>query len=207
MSTQNAIVGAHTNAVDAIRAAQVTLSDEARAKYSGAGGAGDDSFEYRRGSGASALCFVFAVNAAYNGNAPMSRAACALDQMAYVESKLWPGKTRGAIEPALASMFGRGYLSHTNGSYTLSEKGMARARLMFADLGLTWPEEQPTEKPAPKAKKARKAKTPKAAPGYDVAETSVPANEPSMNGDASPEFSLADMPDEAATNENANDTI
>jgi hypothetical protein len=147
MATQTQ-AATHTNAVDAIRAAGVfVLAENVRSLYSGAGN-GDDAFGYRRGSGASALCFVFGVNAAYNENAVMSRGAIALDQIAHVEDKRWPGKTRGAIEPALASMLGRGHVEHVSGGFRLTPKGEANARAMLAEMGVNWPTTGDAEKPA-----------------------------------------------------------
>lgn len=176
MSTQN------TPSFVSVAAQSISLSDDVKAKYSGAGGAGDDAFEYRRGSGASAVSFVFACNAAYGENSPLSRAQVYSAQLGCVETKLWPGKTRGGVEPALACMFGRGQIAHVAGGYQLSERGLSLAKAMFADMGIAWPTDGQSEKPkGSKPRANRKAKAVSEAPaetteapeGQQGAETSV----------------------------------
>ncbi len=152
MATTNTTNGAGFVALAKI--AIGTLSEDTQRKYSGAGGAGDDAFEYRRGSGASAIAYVFALNAAYGDNAPLTKAAVENAQLNVVEAGLWPGKTRGAAAPQIASLYGRSNLVHSAGAYSLSQVGLSRARVMLADMGVAWP-----------------------APGYNVAETSVTAQE------------------------------
>lgn len=171
MAEKTIAVGAHTNAVDAARAAGVSMSDDGKLRYGKAGGNGNDAFNYRKGSGASALSFVFAMNAAYNGNALASRAALALDQTAYVEANVWPGNTRGGIEPALASMAGRGYIENVNGGWRLTQRGLTCARLMLSDCGIAWPDDETPAESKPKAKKAKKARTkkPVIGPGQAIA--------------------------------------
>ena len=201
MATQN-IIGSHTNAVDAVKAANVTLSDEARRIYSGAGGVGKDAYGYTKGSGASAACFVFALNAAFNDNAALSRASAHLDMMAYVEMGLWPGKTRGAIEPQIASMFGRSYLENANGLYRLNANGLTRARIMLADMGVAWPDD--TNGKSEKPVKAKKVKAKKVKPAKGSAEALLAPGE-TMIADANGTLAIGTV--EVADDENANGTI
>lgn len=199
MATQNNI-GQHTNAVDAVRAAGVEVSDEGRRLYSGAGGVGKSPFDYTKGSGADAVCFTFALNGAYNANAMMTRAAVTLDMLAYVEMGLWPGKTRGAAEPQIASMFGRGFVENVNGQYRLTQGGLTRARLMLAALGIVWPDDGGEKPPkAAKAKKPRKAKATKVTPAEGSAEALLAPGE-AMSEQADGTFALTSVevaPDES----------
>lgn len=156
----------------------VSFTDDVKAKYSGAGGAGDSPFGYRRGVGADAVSFLFALNGAYGENAPLSRAAVAEGQCAMLEAGLWPGRTRAAVEQQLASLYGRGNVTQTAGAYALSERGLSAARLMFADMGLTWPGEG---EQTPKARKPRRRK----AAQSDESQTEVTTAEVATTDNAS----------------------
>lgn len=151
----------NTPAYVVFAAESLVIADEAKAKYSSGNGNGNDAFNYRRGSGASGLSFVFALNLAFNEGKAQTREALTNAMLAACELKLWPGKARDGIAPALASMHNRGFAEHVSGAWRLTASGESRARLMFADMGLSWPEAETAEAPAPKAKKSRKAKAKK----------------------------------------------
>lgn len=121
-------------------ARNVKPSESASAVYSAGNGNGKDAFGYGRGNGASAVAFLLAINTEYNDNDGMTREQIETGQLELTESKLWPGKTRAGVSPALASMNGRGYLTQTGGRWRLSDKGLTLASVMLAEMGMTRPE-------------------------------------------------------------------